>query len=655
MMAIERFGASAPATDIFEHFGFTPEHVAARRAGRADRQRCAASSRRPPMRTRRHRRGPARTTPQAISESAMPDAATTEAFRIPDALRAAVEAAIERAVERALGGADLAARHEPVDDEPEVRRRSAPARLARRAGALRTTRSTELRAFAAGIAREGIDRRPRVRAWAAARSHPRCSRTVYPRSAHGHPGPRPRLDRPGGGRAGDRVAPDPAATLYIIATKSGTTTETLAFLAHFWAARARRAPGGLGSKDAGDALRRDHRPRPEPRGHPPQRRFPRDVPQPARRGRPLQRADLRRPRAGRALGPRPRRRCWPRRPRWPSAAGRPMRATRASALGAAMGALARPGATSSPSSSSRRSRRFGAWLEQLDRGDDRQARHGHRARRRRAAGRARRLRSGPRVRAPRSRRPTGDWRAETDAALDALRRGRPPGRSTSARRRRSGSAASSSAGSSRPRSPGRCWASTPSTSPTSPSPSRTQAGARAFHATARSCRSASRTAMRLIVRRRCPGRWPAERAVTDRAARAPGGAANGYLAIQASSRRRPTATQRLRAVQAQSARPDRPRDDAGLRPALPALDRPAPQGRPAARAASSSSSPATRTTCPSPGRKETFGVLIDAQALGDFASLEAQACRSLRIHLARRARTRAWRAAGLLERRRSAA
>ncbi|MDL2335072.1 MAG: hypothetical protein QFC55_03470, partial [Chloroflexota bacterium] len=30
------------------------------------------------------------------------------------------------------------------------------------------------------------------------------------------------------------AASDPARTLYLISSKSGTTTETLAFLAHFW-------------------------------------------------------------------------------------------------------------------------------------------------------------------------------------------------------------------------------------------------------------------------------------------------------------------------------------------------------------------------------------------------------------------------------------
>ena len=36
---------------------------------------------------------------------------------------------------------------------------------------------------------------------------------------------------------------------------------------------------------------------------------------------------------------------------------------------------------------------------------------------------------------------------------------------------------------------------------------------------------------------------------------------------------------------------------------------------------------------PIPGRKETFGVLIDAQALGDFNALEAHELPVLRVHL----------------------
>ena len=59
---------------------------------------------------------------------------------------------------------------------------------------------------------------------------------------------------------------DPLATLFIVATKSGTTTETLAFLADAWErveARARGArladrPGGylVGMTDPGRASRR---------------------------------------------------------------------------------------------------------------------------------------------------------------------------------------------------------------------------------------------------------------------------------------------------------------------------------------------------------------------------------------------------------------
>ncbi len=38
-------------------------------------------------------------------------------------------------------------------------------------------------------------------------------------------------------------------------------------------------------------------------------------------------------------------------------------------------------------------------------------------------------------------------------------------------------------------------------------------------------------------------------------------------------------------------------------------------------------------TCRSPGKKETFGVLIDAQALGDFQSLQSHELPVLRVHL----------------------
>ena len=50
----------------------------------------------------------------------------------------------------------------------------------------------------------------------------------------GHAGSSPRLDGSQSRSRAASSASDPARTLYLIASKSGTTTETLAFLAHFW-------------------------------------------------------------------------------------------------------------------------------------------------------------------------------------------------------------------------------------------------------------------------------------------------------------------------------------------------------------------------------------------------------------------------------------
>ena len=57
------------------------------------------------------------------------------------------------------------------------------------------------------------------------------------------------------------------------------------------------------------------------------------------------------------------------------------------------------------------------------------------------------------------------------------------------------------------------------------------------------------------------------------------------------------------------------------------------KGGAAQSAASSSWSAGHPDDLPIPGRKETFGVLIDAQALGDFASLGAHGLPVLRVHL----------------------
>ena len=65
----------------------------------------------------------------------------------------------------------------------------------------------------------------------------------------------------------------------------------------------------------------------------------------------------------------------------------------------------------------------------------------------------------------------------------------------------------------------------------------------------------------------------------------------------------------------------RRRDHVGLRPALPALDRPVPQGRAADRALPPARARRGATTSPVPGKPYTFRTLIDAQADGDLQTL----------------------------------
>ncbi len=87
---------------------------------------------------------------------------------------------------------------------------------------------------------------------------------------------------------------DPQRTLRVIATKSGTTVETLAFLAHHWEREVHRV-GRFPMSKAGNAfvsISDSGRP---PGGHPPVQPLPRDLPQPVRCGRSIQRPDVLRP------------------------------------------------------------------------------------------------------------------------------------------------------------------------------------------------------------------------------------------------------------------------------------------------------------------------------------------------------------------------
>ena len=117
------------------------------------------------------------------------------------------------------------------------------ARLARRAGALRRPDRRP----------RGLRRRRRRRrasrprswpAWAAAAS-PRTSCTGRSASQRGLPRPaHPRLDRPGRTSAATVDDLDPLRTLVIVASKSGTTTEPNAFLADAWDRAEQALDGG---------------------------------------------------------------------------------------------------------------------------------------------------------------------------------------------------------------------------------------------------------------------------------------------------------------------------------------------------------------------------------------------------------------------------
>ena len=160
--------------------------------------------------------------------------------------------------------------------------------------------AAELTAFGEGIEAEGFSDAI-VMGMGGSSLAPEVLSLVYPESDKGltlhvldstHPDAVAALD----------AALDPQRTLRLVATKSGTTTETLAFLAHHWAAGG-APPRSLLERQARRRLRLHLRPGRRPGGHPALQQVPRVVPQPRRRGRPLQRPHLRRPRAGGPAAP----------------------------------------------------------------------------------------------------------------------------------------------------------------------------------------------------------------------------------------------------------------------------------------------------------------------------------------------------------------
>ena len=90
------------------------------------------------------------------------------------------------------------------------------------------------------------------------------------------------------------------------------------------------------------------------------------------------------------------------------------------ALGVAMGALARRRPRQADARPGAGARAFGAWAGAAHRREHRQARHRHRAGGRRAARARRRSTARTASSSASAATPATDWRAETDAALDAL-------------------------------------------------------------------------------------------------------------------------------------------------------------------------------------------------------------------------------------------
>ena len=377
-------------------------------------------------------------------------------------------------------------------------------------------------------------------------------------------------------------------------------------------------------ENPGEHVRGDHRPRQEPRGDPPPRRVPRGLPQPARHRRPLQRADVRRARPGIADRHRPRRAARVGVARCSGRAASPIpTANPGVSLGLAIGTLAKAGRDKLTFLPDDEISAFGAWVEQLI--AESTGKHGVGI-------------------VPVDLEPLGPPRPTATTASSSA------SRSTAAR----------TAAATR-------WP-TPRSRPATRSSASTLADP--IDLGAEFVRWEVATAISGIVLGIDPFDQPnveeAKQLTRDVLAAATGGtcataairARRRYADDPGTSRRRarelahlapppaerlprapgvhrPDAEPRCGADRDPGAPPrcDRTRDHGRLRPALPALDRPAAQGRRADRLVPPADRPTTRRTAPIPGWPYTFGQLIDAQAAGDYAALEAHDLPILRVHL----------------------
>lgn len=159
-------------------------------------------------------------------------------LRLPDDLRATVDEAIERAVAERWASR-LGARDTTLwTTDPAV-----AATIANRLGWLDspvsfTDEVAELEAWAGGIREAGFTHAV-VCGMGGSSLAPDVLAQVLPRSAHGIRVSVLDSTDPAAVAAMD-ASSDPSTTLWVIATKSGTTAETLAFLAHYWTATQHR-------------------------------------------------------------------------------------------------------------------------------------------------------------------------------------------------------------------------------------------------------------------------------------------------------------------------------------------------------------------------------------------------------------------------------
>jgi glucose-6-phosphate isomerase len=179
----------------------------------------------------------------------MPDTDTLEGFRIPADHRSAIDGALKLALDG--GWAERIWERDTTvwTDEADV-----TIKIAARLGWLDAPAhfrpvTDDMRAFADGLREAGIDR-ALVCGMGGSSLAPEVLGLAYPMGADGMPvGVLDSTDPETVSLATATFSPE--TTCYIIATKSGTTAETLAFLAHFWALE-HAGHREIGSKDEGD-------------------------------------------------------------------------------------------------------------------------------------------------------------------------------------------------------------------------------------------------------------------------------------------------------------------------------------------------------------------------------------------------------------------